>query len=152
MGTHSAKLRRTPSRSHRCKYAATATGVLFCTFVLREGGTRILKSILSRSPEEFAVHVVDYGSGMCYAGFAGNASPRAVFSSIVGRLGEWRRCTVDASVAVFAQVGHHFHEPFVSDRHLFAIRAFPEENFFSPSTTHSCELSRAQGWRGRRES
>ena len=32
---------------------------------LREGGTRILKSILSCSPEDVAALVVDHGSGMC---------------------------------------------------------------------------------------
>jgi actin-related protein len=30
--------------------------------------------------------VVDNGSGMCKAGFAGDDAPRAVFPSIVGRL------------------------------------------------------------------
>ena len=37
---------------------------------------------------------------------------------------------VGASVAVFARVGHHFHEPLVSGRHWFAVRAFPEKSFF----------------------
>ena len=35
--------------------------------------------------EEVAALVVDNGSGMCNAGFAGDDAPRAVFSSIVGR-------------------------------------------------------------------
>ncbi|KAL7715039.1 actin [Entamoeba marina] len=35
--------------------------------------------------EEFQALVVDNGSGMCKAGFAGDDAPRAVFPSIVGR-------------------------------------------------------------------
>jgi actin beta/gamma 1 len=34
---------------------------------------------------EVAAIVVDNGSGMCKAGFAGDDAPRAVFASIVGR-------------------------------------------------------------------
>nr|VZI26720.1 unnamed protein product [Spirometra erinaceieuropaei] len=36
--------------------------------------------------DEIAAVVIDNGSGMCKAGFAGDDSPRAVFPSIVGRL------------------------------------------------------------------
>jgi len=35
--------------------------------------------------EEVTALVVDNGSGMCKAGFAGDDAPRAVFPSIVGR-------------------------------------------------------------------
>ena len=35
--------------------------------------------------EDVAALVVDNGSGMCKAGFAGDEAPRAVFPSIVGR-------------------------------------------------------------------
>ena len=35
--------------------------------------------------EEVATLVVDTGSGMCKAGFAGDDAPKAVFPSIVGR-------------------------------------------------------------------
>ena len=35
--------------------------------------------------EEVAALVVDHGTGMCKAGFAGDDAPRAVFPSIVGR-------------------------------------------------------------------
>lgn len=35
--------------------------------------------------EDLAALVVDNGSGMCKAGFAGDDAPRAVFPSIVGR-------------------------------------------------------------------
>ena len=37
------------------------------------------------SDEEVAALVVDNGSGMCKAGFAGDDAPRTVFPSIVGR-------------------------------------------------------------------
>ena len=37
------------------------------------------------SDEEVCALVVDNGSGMCKAGFAGDDAPRAVFPSIVGR-------------------------------------------------------------------
>lgn len=35
--------------------------------------------------EDVTALVVDNGSGMCKAGFAGDDAPRAVFPSIVGR-------------------------------------------------------------------
>lgn len=35
--------------------------------------------------EDTAALVIDNGSGMCKAGFAGDDAPRAVFPSIVGR-------------------------------------------------------------------
>ena len=35
--------------------------------------------------EKVAVIVIDNGSGMCKAGFAGDDAPRAVFPTIVGR-------------------------------------------------------------------
>ena len=37
------------------------------------------------SDEDVAALVIDNGSGMCKAGFAGDDAPRAVFPSIVGR-------------------------------------------------------------------
>lgn len=40
---------------------------------------------LSDMDDEVASLVVDNGSGMCKAGFAGDDAPRAVFPSIVGR-------------------------------------------------------------------
>ena len=56
----------------------------------------VSQSVLSLSPEylsptakmcddDVAALVVDNGSGMCKAGFAGDDAPRAVFPSIVGR-------------------------------------------------------------------
>ena len=41
--------------------------------------------ILKMCDDEVAALVVDNGSGMCKAGFAGDDAPRAVFPSIVGR-------------------------------------------------------------------
>ena len=35
--------------------------------------------------EEVTAVVIDNGSGMCKAGFAGDDAPRSVFSTIVGR-------------------------------------------------------------------
>lgn len=35
--------------------------------------------------EEVSALVIDNGSGMCKAGFAGDDAPRAVFASVVGR-------------------------------------------------------------------
>ena len=37
------------------------------------------------SYEDVAALVIDNGSGMCKAGFAGDDGPRAVFPSIIGR-------------------------------------------------------------------
>merc|ERR1712223_1236149 len=42
-------------------------------------------SIMQQGEDEVAALVVDNGSGMCRAGFAGDDAPRAVFPSIVGR-------------------------------------------------------------------
>jgi actin-related protein len=46
-----------------------------------------LLTLLSPTPQqdEVSALVVDNGSGMCKAGFAGDDAPRAVFPSIVGR-------------------------------------------------------------------
>lgn len=43
------------------------------------------QKLLTMCDEEVAALVVDNGSGMCKAGFAGDDAPRAVFPSIVGR-------------------------------------------------------------------
>jgi len=39
----------------------------------------------SEMDEDVSALVIDNGSGMCKAGFAGDDAPRAVFPSIVGR-------------------------------------------------------------------
>ena len=44
-----------------------------------------LRSLLDQDCEDFEILVVDNGSRMCKAGFAGDDAPRAVFPSIVGR-------------------------------------------------------------------
>merc|ERR1711902_147706 len=44
-----------------------------------------IKSVKMCDDEESAALVIDNGSGMCKAGFAGDDAPRAVFPSIVGR-------------------------------------------------------------------
>merc|ERR1712123_356387 len=53
------------------------------------GGSVLLKLTNSRPvkmcDEDVAALVIDNGSGMCKAGFAGDGAPRAVFPSIVGR-------------------------------------------------------------------
>ena len=41
--------------------------------------------------EEIAALVVDNGSGMCKAGFAGDDAPRSVFPSLIGRARQVRR-------------------------------------------------------------
>jgi actin-related protein len=48
--------------------------------------------LLTMCDEEVAALVVDNGSGMCKAGFAGDDAPRAVFPSIVGRPRHQVRC------------------------------------------------------------
>merc|ERR1711909_90274 len=47
--------------------------------------TRHLKKKVKMCDDEIAALVVDNGSGMCKADFAGDDAPRAVFPSIVGR-------------------------------------------------------------------
>lgn len=47
--------------------------------------SHLLILTLSDMDDEVASLVVDNGSGMCKAGFAGDDAPRAVFPSIVGR-------------------------------------------------------------------
>ena len=49
----------------------------------RPGGIR--SANIKMCDEDSAALVVDNGSGMCKAGFAGDDAPRAVFPSIVGR-------------------------------------------------------------------
>jgi len=44
-----------------------------------------LNQTTTMADEDVAALVVDNGSGMCKAGFAGDDAPRAVFPSIVGR-------------------------------------------------------------------
>ncbi|KAI3485291.1 hypothetical protein L1887_51404 [Cichorium endivia] len=57
------------------------TPLLLCLFYLP---LQIARWISPRS-DEVAALVIDNGSGMCKAGFAGDDAPRAVFPSVVGR-------------------------------------------------------------------
>ena len=45
----------------------------------------LLSKLAVKMEDEVSALVVDNGSGMCKAGFAGDDAPRAVFPSIVGR-------------------------------------------------------------------
>jgi len=51
----------------------------------RPGRTQSINQSIMCDDEESAALVVDNGSGMCKAGFAGDDAPRAVFPSVVGR-------------------------------------------------------------------
>ena len=58
------------------------------SFLIRSHLSTLLStttSVLMSDAEEIQALVVDNGSGMCKAGFAGDDAPRAVFPSIVGR-------------------------------------------------------------------
>ena len=55
-----------------------------CHFILNEAKFTRLKNS-RKMCDDVAALVVDNGSGMCKAGFAGDDAPRAVFPSIVGR-------------------------------------------------------------------
>ena len=46
---------------------------------------RTHKTKRAKMEDETSALVIDNGSGMCKAGFAGDDAPRAVFPSIVGR-------------------------------------------------------------------
>jgi len=50
--------------------------------------------------EDVSALVIDNGSGMCKAGFAGDDAPRAVFPSIVGRPRHQVRSRVIAKLQV----------------------------------------------------
>jgi hypothetical protein len=61
-----------------------------CSVFVKSAVTRLVfmfqyPKVLTMCDEEVAALVVDNGSGMCKAGFAGDDAPRAVFPSIVGR-------------------------------------------------------------------
>ena len=85
---------------------------------------------------------------MLFAGFTGSSAPRAV-SLTIAFTQHGEVCTVVASIAeqFFPwKYGHYFHEP------LFILQSFssrqtPLVDFLGPSSTHSCECSRAGGWR-----
>ena len=61
----------------------TLTQFIFDRFFKVEND--LLKTSEIMEDDELVALVIDNGSGMCKAGFAGDDAPRAVFPSIVGR-------------------------------------------------------------------
>ena len=91
-----------------------------------------------RCLEEVAALVVDYGSGMRFSWFCWFFAPRAVFPTIAGR-----SKFLLMSSCTWKSV-HFFYEPPC----IFSIchsRFFALVDFLGPSSTHSCECSRAGG-------
>lgn len=62
-------------------YETSSSSVRTCSFLPQFFNTKSKKM----SADELSALVVDNGSGMCKAGFAGDDAPRAVFPSVVGR-------------------------------------------------------------------
>ena len=60
--------------------------------------------------EDVAALVIDNGSGMCKAGFAGDDAPRAVFPSIVGRPRHQVRITSELRVFLKILIIHALDE------------------------------------------
>ena len=56
-----------------------------CKFQVVLHKLALLSKLAVKMEDEVSALVVDNGSGMCKAGFAGDDAPRAVFPSIVGR-------------------------------------------------------------------
>ena len=54
--------------------------------------------------EDVAALVIDNGSGMCKAGFAGDDAPRAVFPSIVGRPRHQVRMATERIVLYYSSI------------------------------------------------
>ena len=94
------------------------------------GYTRLLRSLLVLlfPVSEVAALVVDTGSGLFSAGFAGKNAPRAVFRTIAfTQNGEV--CTVYASADYFPwKSGHYFSEPLVLQ--YFQLCAVSASGFF----------------------
>ena len=65
--------------------SSTEFWISFKPFFLHFCTSSLPRIELKMADEEVAALVVDNGSGMCKAGFAGDDAPRAVFPSIVGR-------------------------------------------------------------------
>ena len=100
-----------------------------------------------------AEHVVDHGSGLFSTGFAGDDAPRAVFPTFaLSQNGEV--CTVDASAAeqFFLDNLDNISMSPLYFAVFSAVGTLRQVIFWEPSTTKSSSLSRARGWRGRRES
>ena len=69
--------------------------------------------------EDVAALVIDNGSGMCKAGFAGDDAPRAVFPSIVGH-----SVNMVMSILILGKTACHKHSHFISyyEHFMFIIR------------------------------
>ena len=61
------------------------------------GLLQVLSSLKMYNNDDTIALVVDNGSGMCKAGFAGEDAPRSVFSSVVGRP-HYQRAIVEADI------------------------------------------------------
>lgn len=81
--------------------------------------------------DDVAALVVDNGSGMCKAGFAGDDAPRAVFPSIVGRPRH--------QVSIYIHTQTHTHA-YLSNTFPWDTITFSREEGGSSSTTIRCTL------------
>jgi hypothetical protein len=70
------------------------TQVVFSSFINQQQQPPPTSSTMG---DEVQALVIDNGSGMCKAGFAGDDAPRAVFPSIVGQLQEQKEQECRAS-------------------------------------------------------
>lgn len=100
LGTKEAWIPRTVSNHKVNNLPTLSSSLSFIHTYIRQKWRQSFHSVLKISPQpyqtlnvwkvkmcddEIAALVVDNGSGMCKAGFAGDDAPRAVFPSIVGR-------------------------------------------------------------------
>ena len=89
------KGKRSKERKGERKRREATGSCLHCSLFQETAAEKLLR-VLSTQPfqllipikmcdDDVAALVIDNGSGMCKAGFAGDDAPRAVFPSIVGR-------------------------------------------------------------------
>ena len=81
--------------------------------------------------EDIAAIVIDNGSGMCKAGFAGDDAPRAVFPSIVGR----PRHQVTSTTKCFSNIllGTRPYRNFSADSHYVYNQCWFQQESIIPS-------------------
>ena len=84
--------------------------------------------------DDVAALVMDNGSGMCKAGFAGDDSPRAVFPSIVGR------------PAAYAYMDHIFVGDEAWSRHSTLNILHPIEHGFITNWEHMEKVKKFTCW------